>query len=317
MKNTPQIVKQIQNTQLKEIDYSYQNSISYSQITTYYQCPYKWYLTYVEQKGQHDHSIHSTFGTAMHEAIQKYIQVMYDESKTKAQSLDIVEIFKEYLKNTYQENYKDNKKQHFSDPSEISEFFEDGKEILEYFNKKVNKYFSKRGWHLVGIELPIRMVINPKYPNIIYRGFIDLVMYHEPTDTFKLYDIKTSTYSWGDKKKKDEHKQFQLILYKHLFSQLYGIDPKKIQIEFFVLKRKLYENCDFPQSRIQTINPPSGKVKNNKALTMVNNFIESCFDKDGKFKKREYIKDLDGCKWCPYSDDPQLCDKSNSKISIL
>ena len=57
------------------------------------------------------------------------------------------------------------------------------------------------------------------YNNVLYNGFLDVVMYHEPTNTFKIIDIKTSTRGWREKEKKDENKQFQLILYKHFFSE--------------------------------------------------------------------------------------------------
>jgi len=310
-KRIPQIVKQIQNTKLKSVDYKYQNSISYSQISTYYQCPYKWYLNYVKRIGKFEHNIHSTFGTTMHITLQEYLTKMYEESKIKANQMDITEVFKEHLKKVYLDNYKQNENQHFSSSEEIYEFYEDGVKILEYFVKKSGRYFSKRGWWLVGTEIPLKMCINHKYPNLIYTGLVDLVMYHEPTNTFKLYDFKTSTRSWGDSQKNDEHKQFQLVLYKYLFSQLFGIDPKNIEVEFFILKRKLYENCDFVQSRIQIISPPSGKVKLNKALKMVNDFISDCFNEDGTHKDKTYFKNIGSCKWCTFNESTEHCDKKN------
>ena len=57
------------------------------------------------------------------------------------------------------------------------------------------------------------------------------------TETFKIIDIKTSTNGWNDYAKKDENKQFQLLLYKQYFSEQYGIPLDKIEIEFFILKR--------------------------------------------------------------------------------
>ena len=44
-------------------------------------------------------------------------------------------------------------------------------------------------------------------------------MYNENTETFTIYDIKTSTRGWGDREKKDEIKQFQILLYKIYFSR--------------------------------------------------------------------------------------------------
>lgn len=310
-KKVPAIVKKIQKTQIADIDYRFQTSISYSQISTYHQCPHKWKLMYVDKVGKFEHNIHSTFGTAMHESVQGYLKLMYEKSKAEADRKDWLEIFKENLKKAYLNAYSQNDKTHFSNPGQLDEFYNDGAEILKFFTSKTNKYFSKRGWWLVGIEMPLRTVINPKYPNVIFTGYIDLVMYHEPTNTFKLYDFKTSTRSWNDYQKKDEQKQFQLILYKYVFSKLFGIEEKNIDVEFMVLKRKIYEDCDFPQPRIQIVAPPSGVVKINKALKMVNTFIEDVFDSEGKFREKNYIKNITECKYCTFNESPEHCDKMN------
>ena len=46
----------------------------------------------------------------------------------------------------------------------------------------------------------------------MYQGYLDIVMYHEPTNTIQIIDLKTSTSGWNQKTKSDENKQFQLIL---------------------------------------------------------------------------------------------------------
>ena len=83
---------------------------------------------------------------------------------------------------------------------------------------------------LAGIELPIVMNVGN---NLVYKGFIDMVLYHEPTNKFYVYDIKTSTRGWGAKAKKDENKQMQLVLYKKFFNEQYGIPLENIEVEFF------------------------------------------------------------------------------------
>ena len=75
-------------------------------------------------------------------------------------------------------------------------------------------------------------------------GYLDVVTYHEATETFKIIDIKTSTKGWSDYAKKDEDKQYQLLLYKQFFSEQYGIPLDKIEIEFFILKRKVLDIDD-------------------------------------------------------------------------
>jgi thymidylate synthase len=75
---------------------------------------------------------------------------------------------------------------------------------------------------------------------------------------------------WDDKTKKDETKQLQLILYKKFYSQQFNIPEDNIDIEFFIVKRKVWEKSPYPISRIQTFIPTSGKVKMNKATNAIN-----------------------------------------------
>ena len=247
-KKIPRIVKEIQKNPPHEIDYSYQKNISYSQISMFKQCQRKWKLQYKDKINQRDASIYLVFGIAVHEVIQDYLTVFYEKSKAEANRLDLEAEFKQKFIDAYQKQYKQNKNSHFSNAVEMREFFEDGIEILKFFKKKVGGYFSKRGTYLVGIELPIINTPNRMLNNLLFKGMLDVVLYHENSDTFTIIDIKTSTRGWHDKMKKDEDKQFQLILYKKYFSELYDIPLDKIDIKFFIVKRKLYENCDWAQT---------------------------------------------------------------------
>ncbi len=287
-KKIPKIVKEIINNPPHEIDYSYQKNISYSQISMFKQCPHKWKLHYKDKINQRDTSIYLVFGIAIHEVIQEYLKVFYNVSKVKANELDLETIFQEKFIESYQKQYKDNNNEHFSSAIEMREFYEDGVEILRFFKKKIGRYFSKRGTYLVGIELPIINAPNKMLNNILFMGMIDIILYNENSDTFDIIDIKTSTRGWHDKMKKNEDKQFQLILYKKYFSELYNIPLDKIDIKFFIVKRKLYENVDWTQTRIQEFSPPSGKIKMGRATRYVNDFMSQVFDSQGKIKEQSY-----------------------------
>jgi hypothetical protein len=225
---------------------------------------------------------------------------MYEQSATEADRINTSEMFEEALRAEYKTQYKKNGNQHFCTPEQLREFYEDGIAIIRDFAKNKTKHFSKRGWYLVGCEVPVTKIQNPSLPNVVYQGYLDVVMYHEPTDTIKIIDIKTSTNSWGDKQKKDENKQFQLILYKKFISEIFNHPIDKIEIEFFIVKRKLFESEDFVIRRIQTFSPPSGKVKLNKATQSIDAFINEAFDLTG-YKKVEHTPTVnDNCKWCPF-----------------
>ena len=310
-KKIPQILKQIKNQPLREMNYAFEKAISYSQFSVYQNCPRKWSLQYRDGHYTSESSIHMTFGTALHEALQHYITTIYEVSGAAADRIDLKEYFEERFRETYLKDYKSNNNTHFSNSVEMNEFFEDGLAILDFVKKKRGGYFGKRGWHLVGCEVPLMINPNPKYPNILYKGYLDVVLYNENLNKFKILDIKTSTRGWGDKEKKDELKQFQLILYKKYYGQQYNISTDDIDVEFFIVKRKVWENSDFPISRIQEFKPASGKVKLNRAITSVNNFIEEVFNKDGSHKPGVYqpVPSAHNCRFCPFKDNKELCDK--------
>ena len=287
-KKIPKIVKEIQKNPPHEIDYSYQKNISYSQISMFKQCPHKWKLHYKDKISQRDTSIYLVFGIAVHEAIQEYLTVFYEQSRAAADRLELIDKFQKTFIEVYQKQYKQNNNSHFSSAEQMREFFEDGVEILKFFKKKIGGYFSKRGTHLVGIELRVINTPNKMLNNILFKGMLDVVLYHENTDEFTIIDIKTSTRGWHDKMKKNEDKQFQLILYKKYFSELYNIPIEKINIKFFIVKRKLYEECDWPQTRIQEFRPPSGKIKLNRATKYIKDFMDQVFDSQGNIKEQNY-----------------------------
>jgi len=310
-KKIPKIVKEIRNNPPSEVNYAYQKNISYSQMSIFRSCPHRWKLQYKDKIRRFSSSIHTVFGSAIHEVIQEYLNVMYNTSGVIADQLNLEDQFQAAFINEYQKQYKANNNEHFSSAEEMREFFEDGIGILNWFKKKRSGYFSKRGWYLVGCELPIVISPNRMYDNILYTGFLDIVLYHEPTDTFKIIDIKTSTRAWGDKDKKNEDKQYQLLLYKQFFSEQYGIPLNNIDIEFFIVKRKVMEWDDdklispYQSYRVQQFTPPSGKIKLGKAKNAINDFIKECFTTSGNIKDGDYPKlpSSWNCRFCPYSTD--------------
>ena len=308
-KKQPKLIKEIIANSKREVNYAYEKAISYSQLSMYRSCPHKWALQYRDGHYKSESSIHMTFGTAIHETIQNYLDVMYEKSGAEADRINLEEYFEERFRETYLKDYKSNKNVHFSNAVEMKEFFDDGVEILKYFKKKRNGYFSKRGWHLVKCELPLLITPNNAYKNVLYRGYLDIVLYHEPTNTIKIIDIKTSTRGWGDKDKKNEDKQFQLILYKKFFAQQYKFPVENIDIEFFIVKRKLYESEEFVIPRIQVFKPASGKIKMSRAEKAMNEFIEDVFNNEGKFKEEMFVPNPSkfNCGFCPFKNDKKLC----------
>ena len=301
-RKVPNIVKEIRNYIPETLNHAYQKNVSFSQLSMFRQCPKKWSLQYKEGHKQYTPTIHTVFGTALHEAVQHYLTVMYDESAAAADREDIIGMFEDCLREEYQKQYK-RSHSHFSSPDQLREFYDDGVTIINYLIKNRNKYFSKRGWYLAGCEVPIMIMPNKRYTNVLYQGFLDVVLYHEPTKKFHIIDIKTSTSGWNARAKKDEDKQFQLILYKKFFSETFNVPLDDIDIEFFIVKRRLYKSEDYVIPRIQQFKPASGKVKMNRASKALEEFITKAFDREG-YAEVEHTPTPDNpnnnCNWCAF-----------------
>ncbi len=312
----PKIVKEIKNNPPEGLDFAIEKNISFSQLSMYSQCPKKWSLNYREGHKVSEQNIHTVFGTAIHESLQHYLDVMYDKSGAEADRIDIEEYFEDKLRETYAEAYKKNKKVHFSTPEEIREFYDDGINILRFFKKKRNLYFSKKGTYLVGCEIPIIIAPNPYLQRVKYMGYLDVVLYNENSNKFTIIDIKTSTKGWNKWAKKDELKQFQLVLYKKFFSQQYNIPIENIDIEFFIVKRKIWEDTDYPMSRIQQFVPASGRNKMNKATKLLDQFLTDVFRLDGTYKDRTFVAKPSkwNCSFCPFKDNNELCNVAGKNL---
>jgi len=273
--------------------------ISYSQLSMFSECPQRWKLNYIDKVTESEPSIHLLFGTAMHEVIQTWLEVMYHDSVKNANKLNL----EQRLHDKMMELFKQGKEEYGKNPctlEEMREFFQDGVNILDFLKKRRADYFSKRGYKLIGCEVPIDVDLK-KNVNIV--GYLDLVILDEHTDTITIYDIKTSTQGWNKWMKKDENKTQQLLLYKQFYSKQYNHPIERINVEYFIVKRKLWENAMFPQKRVQKFSPASGTVSMNKVAKRLNTFLELAFDDEGNKISENIIPtpSKKACKWCEFN----------------
>ena len=281
--------------------------ISYSQYSQWDVCPYKWKLNYIDKLGVFTDSIHTMFGTSMHEVLQTYLTVMYNDTVKMADALPLEKMLLTRMKRNYQQIMEKNGGEVFCEQSDMEEFYKHGLSILEWFKKKRGNYFSKKGYELVGIEVPI----NYNLPNDIkFIGYIDVLLYNKVSGKYKIIDIKTSTMGWNKYMKADKNKTDQLLLYKQFYGAQHDIPLDKIDVEYFIVKRKLYEKVDFPQRRIQTFSPANGKPSINKVINNLNQFLQESFI-DGEYNmKHTYIKrpSKKNCRFCEFNQT-EHCDE--------
>ena len=75
--------------------------ISYSQYSMWAQCPHRWKTAYIDDKRELKESIHTLFGTSMHEVIQAFLTVMYEDTARAAEALPLKEMLRIRMKRNY------------------------------------------------------------------------------------------------------------------------------------------------------------------------------------------------------------------------
>lgn len=285
--------------------------ISYSQYSQFQKCPQAWKLKYVDRHKIDKPSIHFIFGTAMHSVVQEYIQVMYTDTIKKADSLNFDEMLLNAIMTTYSDEAKRHKK-HFSTKEELMQFYVDGLETLKYLRKKRTMFFDKKDWELIGIELPLIISPDKNRNSVVLLSYLDLVFRKKKDNKFLILDLKTSTRGWRDYEKKDQTKLDQLLLYKIYLSEQYNIPINSIEVEFYILKRKINEDSMYPERRIQTFKPSQGSITVKKAKESFQKFIDMAFLPDGSYNKETYYPAISGnlgsnCKFCDFRDRDDLC----------
>ena len=253
--------------------------VSYSQYGMYTTCQEQYKLNYIDKLGTSSANIHTIFGSAMHETIQHFLEVMYGVTKKQALQMNLEGMLKDKLVEHFnKENEKMEDGMFPCTKEELGEFYEDGKLILQYFRNKLDKLYSKSGFKLVAIEMPLNAEIKP---GVHFIGFIDIILEDLSDNTIIIIDLKTSTKGWSQYQKNDKVKTSQMLLYKKFYSEKYNLPLDQIQVEYQILKRKIFEGADFPIPRISKFVPANGKPSVNKAWDGFMEFVDSVFEDGG------------------------------------
>ena len=211
--------------------------ISYSQFTMYSNCPKQWELAYIQNLRKFSQSIHTLFGTAMHETLQNYVTAIFNQSAKAADEMDLEAMLRERMSTLYKEAVAQTE-EHFSTKEQMAEFYRDGIAIINYMKRNRSTYFSNKNQELVGIEIPICHPALDGRDNILMISYLDVVLRDKRTDEIIILDFKTSTSGWNKYQKMDRTKIDQLLLYKRFYNQLYKTPMSDIEVEFFIIKRK-------------------------------------------------------------------------------
>lgn len=280
------LVKKVWESKIKQRPSKYKH-ISYSSLSTYNKCPKLWELQYLRGEVPFKQNIYTCFGTAMHETIQEWLTVMYHDKVKAANDMNKHQLLYSNMIKAYKQGKAQNGHEHFSTQDELTKFWIDGKHILDFLEKKRGAYFSTRNMMLAGVETLLYQEIQP---GVVFKGLVDLVFYHPNTDRWTIMDIKTSTSGWRDAQKKNPNLTAQVILYREYFAKQFNIDKDKIDVEFFIVKRRVPAEAEFAsmQKRVQEFRPNAGPRKTKQIITSMNKFIDEVIDENGEYIDKDY-----------------------------
>ncbi len=200
---------------------------SYSRLTAYNQCPYNFFLKYVEGN-EGDENFFSQFGSFVHKILEMY---------TKGE-LSLFE-----LCDYYEENYDENVTCPAPPNSHVDlgqAYYDKGFDYLENIDLGLKNY------EILGVEKKVKFTIG-KYKMV---GVIDLLLKDKKTGDITLLDHKSGSLKIkknGEVSKSDE-KHFktykrQLYLYSAAVINEYGVKPKYLRWNLF--KDRKYKTIDF------------------------------------------------------------------------
>jgi hypothetical protein len=287
--------------------------VSFSQYSMWSSCPHQYKLNYIDKLGESSSNIHTIFGTSMHEVIQHYLSVMYGVSKKQADEINKDKLLLEKMREAYKSEADKMSEGTPCTQIQLEEFYGDGRRILQWLDKHMHKFYSKSGFELVGIEIPLNATIKE---GVHFIGFIDIVIRDLASNEIIIIDLKTSTMGWNQYQKADKMKNSQILLYKKYYSELFNIPLQKIKVEYQILRRKLPEDSAFPVPHVSKHIPAHGSPSVKKVYDEFMEFINTVFDDGGGFKDIEFPKvpgaAKKNCKFCEFGNRG-ICDKKATK----
>lgn len=199
-----------------------EEKFSYSKIDTYVQCPFKYYLKYVENHNIFSQTIATEIGTMIHEceesianSIKDSVQIDY----TKLKNNIIVKLSE--IEQKYPLDFFVPDKSGRTYTEKIYDYLDNRIYNLEAFMKDHPSY------KIVGIEEPFSITYN----NRIFHGFIDRVFYDTEADKYIIQDIKTYAVKLEKSKLKTP---LQFVVYTLAVEQLYNCKKEQVSCQYYL-----------------------------------------------------------------------------------
>jgi len=247
--------------------------ISYSELKTWKECPFKHKLAYVDRLKGFRGNEYTAFGTSLHSVCELVVESKYKNKVSYAHD-EIRERFNAYFKENIRLLREDGVE---LNSKMISEMFDQALGLLPIIVSSLEEHFGE--FELIATEEmlmeEVKEFSDQKYD---FKGFIDLVLKTED-GKYHIIDWKTCSWGWDVKRKFDSMTTYQLTLYKHYFAAKHDIDPENIETHFALLKRTATKN------RVEIFKVTSGERKTQNALNLLTKALHN-ITKGNRLKNR-------------------------------
>lgn len=253
---------------------------SYSQIDKYLQCPYSWYLKYIEGNKSEQRSKHLEYGLAVHETLEYYFKKRKEDNEVSLdEMLDIYNLF------------FDMHDIPFDDEAERQKCYDEGVNCLKRLYIPINELDNLLAGDIkiLGVEMDLDLPISvpefeivlpdgeiKKFSEVYIIGFIDLVL--KTDEGIIVIDHKSGS-TLFDKDKLAHNLQFPI--YAMAVKKAFGVLPVRSYYNFTKLHK--WQEVVVDEDRL---------IEAEKEIVKV-------FKKMGKTKhtaKPSYL-----CYWCDWS----------------
>ena len=202
-------------------------SISYSQLSTFLQCPKRWFKYYLRGEGESADTESTVLGTQIHAAIEEFCH-----KKSQGYEWTVAEFVKLVEVNLNNRNIKFKEQ---DDEVIVSQHLDMAKSIVEGM-KGLGKLLKR--CDVIAQELEFKLVFQlpfnvswqgNKYNEIVINGFIDLLLKDRETGGLIIVDHKSSKKVFEEDKL---WKDYQFPIYQLVVLNLYKRLPEKCYYYF-------------------------------------------------------------------------------------
>ena len=242
--------------------------ISYSELKTWAECPYKRKLMYVDRVKKFIGNEFTAFGRALHAVCENIVMTEHEDISGE-----------DYFDATFRSELKSLTEEDL-DKKLVVNMQQQAHVIIPQIEPYLDAHFGS--YEVFSVEEPLYEDVTFLKPiERKFKGFIDLVV---KTDDGKYHiiDWKTCSWGWDAKKRSEPMVTYQLTLYKNFFCQKMNVDPKDVETHFALLKRTAKNNP------VEFFRVTSGPRKTQNALKLLKKALYN-------IKKQRYIKNRLSC----------------------